>query len=319
MHHRSKPLGASMTSHQRTTGILLKVLTLLVSQMVVVGVGMGRPAYVSRVPTRYSCDTCHLDPENRNLRTGFGIDFALSRGVWANTVDENAGICRLDSDGDDLTNGQELGDPDCAWRPGQPLPGQPTTNPAEARDPDRCGDGLSQAGEACDGEDLDGLTCVSLGFMDGELVCGAHCILSSMACNPFPEPDGALIPDAEPVADAGLSVDVSRIEDHGLRRDGQMVFDVGNPVDATVPDAGTVGDTVTEVNFDQGFASIPDMGTGLAAIPQIVTRTSGCATTRHPQHSSVRPLGVLFILIWWRWVLLRPRGLQHRSRFAARP
>ena len=28
-------------------------------------------------------------------------------------------ICRQDSDGDGKTNGEELGDPDCAWTPGQ--------------------------------------------------------------------------------------------------------------------------------------------------------------------------------------------------------
>jgi len=27
-------------------------------------------------------------------------------------------VCRLDSDGDGRTNGAELGDPDCRWKPG---------------------------------------------------------------------------------------------------------------------------------------------------------------------------------------------------------
>ena len=27
-------------------------------------------------------------------------------------------MCGLDSDGDGRTNGQELGDPDCTWKPG---------------------------------------------------------------------------------------------------------------------------------------------------------------------------------------------------------
>lgn len=27
-------------------------------------------------------------------------------------------LCRADSDGDGQTNGEELGDPDCVWRPG---------------------------------------------------------------------------------------------------------------------------------------------------------------------------------------------------------
>ena len=34
-------------------------------------------------------------------------------------VQWNATLCGLDSDGDGLTNGQELGDPDCVWTKGQ--------------------------------------------------------------------------------------------------------------------------------------------------------------------------------------------------------
>ena len=34
-------------------------------------------------------------------------------------VQWNAALCRMDSDGDGLTNGQELGDPDCVWTKGQ--------------------------------------------------------------------------------------------------------------------------------------------------------------------------------------------------------
>ena len=32
----------------------------------------------------------------------------------------DACLCNRDSDGDGLTNGQELGDPDCKWTEGQP-------------------------------------------------------------------------------------------------------------------------------------------------------------------------------------------------------
>jgi hypothetical protein len=40
-----------------------------------------------------------------------------------------AGICALDSDGDGRTNGEELGDPSCTWRPGQVSPPGPVSNP----------------------------------------------------------------------------------------------------------------------------------------------------------------------------------------------
>ncbi|PKN48103.1 MAG: hypothetical protein CVU59_00365 [Deltaproteobacteria bacterium HGW-Deltaproteobacteria-17] len=48
----------------------------------------------------------------------------------------------------------------------------------------RCGDGLIQsgAGETCDGDDLDGLTCEALGFYGGQLACGDACTFDTTAC-----------------------------------------------------------------------------------------------------------------------------------------
>lgn len=46
-------------------------------------------------------------------RNPFGDFFEKNGKVWSEAV------CRHDSDGDGLTNGQELGDPDCIWTPGQ--------------------------------------------------------------------------------------------------------------------------------------------------------------------------------------------------------
>ncbi|GFN79656.1 DBH-like monooxygenase protein 1 [Plakobranchus ocellatus] len=54
--------------------------------------------------------------ENRpggGKRNPFGVDFAKFGHTW------NEDLCRADSDGDGLTNGYELGDPDCTWSPGQ--------------------------------------------------------------------------------------------------------------------------------------------------------------------------------------------------------
>lgn len=187
--------------------------------MALTGPVYARPGYVNRVPTPYRCETCHSDPGNRNLRTGFGIDFGLARAVWANH-DPMAGICRLDSDGDELTNGEELGDPDCLWRVGDPRPDGPTTNPADPRDPDRCGDGVLQVGEDCDGEDLGALSCEGEGFMDGVLACNANCALDRSACVSFPEPDAGLEPDVgrpdmavAPMDDAALPMDAAVTSD----------------------------------------------------------------------------------------------------------
>lgn len=174
----------------------------------------ARPDYVNRVPTPYRCETCHLDPTNRNLRTGFGIDFGLARAVWA-TDEPEVGICHLDSDADGLTNGEELADPDCLWRVGDRRPAGPTTNPADPRDPDRCGDGVLQEGEVCDGDALGDASCVSEGFMEGMLGCRNDCnAVDPSNCVPFPEPDMAIEPDAgapdmslPPVEDAGEVAD----------------------------------------------------------------------------------------------------------------
>jgi dopamine beta-monooxygenase len=45
-------------------------------------------------------------------RNVFGLDFAAAGKKWTNN------LCQKDSDGDGLTNGEELGDPDCKWTEG---------------------------------------------------------------------------------------------------------------------------------------------------------------------------------------------------------
>ncbi|NVB38870.1 hypothetical protein G6O69_13595 [Pseudenhygromyxa sp. WMMC2535] len=45
-----------------------------------------------------------------------------------------------------------------------------------------CGDGLAEGDEACDGEDLAGQTCVSLGYTLGELACRENCTLDQSGC-----------------------------------------------------------------------------------------------------------------------------------------
>lgn len=46
----------------------------------------------------------------------------------------------------------------------------------------KCGDGVAQADEGCDGSDLKGATCVTAGFEAGTLVCGGDCRLVTTAC-----------------------------------------------------------------------------------------------------------------------------------------
>jgi hypothetical protein len=47
----------------------------------------------------------------------------------------------------------------------------------------RCGDGAIDAGEACDGTNLDGASCDSLGFAEGALACTAECTFDTTDCS----------------------------------------------------------------------------------------------------------------------------------------
>lgn len=46
-----------------------------------------------------------------------------------------------------------------------------------------CGDGDLDSGEACEGDDLDGETCESLGYAGGALACHTNCTLDASGCN----------------------------------------------------------------------------------------------------------------------------------------
>ena len=272
----------------------------------------SRPAYVNRVPTQFGCETCHLDPQNRNLRTGFGIDFGLSRGVWARDDDPEAGICGLDSDADGLTNGDELADPDCLWRPGQAVPRQPVTNPADGRDPDQCGDGMIQGDEACDGNDFGGRTCMTLGFQEGELRCLNDCRIDQDGCIPLPEPDAAIPLDMAMPMDTQVELDqraipedmaVVGLQDLSLRADQGMPEDASQSVDDQA-----VGDAMVNRYVADGPVPLDADSLTSDSRPQIDAtdgaernkRVSGQGCQSAPKSS----LGLLFGCL----LLLRPRG-----------
>ncbi|CAL1532152.1 unnamed protein product [Lymnaea stagnalis] len=54
----------------------------------------------------------HFIDEGTGHRNPFGADFETAGNAWT------AALCQRDSDGDGLTNGQELGDPNCVWKEG---------------------------------------------------------------------------------------------------------------------------------------------------------------------------------------------------------
>lgn len=96
----------------------------------------ARPARVDQIPNggKLSCGSCHVNPEGRGPLTAFGDEInknylmpSGSRG----RVNWNAALAMLDSDGDGVSNGRELGDPD---GDGTPDPSIEVTNPGDDSD-----------------------------------------------------------------------------------------------------------------------------------------------------------------------------------------
>jgi uncharacterized protein (TIGR03382 family) len=110
----------------------------------------ARPNFPSRIPNGSvnSCLNCH-NSNAGGARNAFGS--AFGNGSWAS-------ICDADTDGDDQTNGQELGDPNCIWTSGTAARTTDISNPSVAgstsADPDGV-DGAAEGegeGEAAEGE-----------------------------------------------------------------------------------------------------------------------------------------------------------------------
>ena len=79
------------------------------------GPAMALPGYVDNFPNGTTidgvgCINCHQSAQGGNARNPFGQDLGGSTD-WAS-------VCPDDSDGDGLSNGEELGDPDCIWTRG---------------------------------------------------------------------------------------------------------------------------------------------------------------------------------------------------------
>ncbi len=93
----------------------------LLAVLVIVFIGWGqadaRPARVDQIPNgrALGCASCHVNPGGGGPRTPFGMaienNYLMPSGRTG-VVQWNAMLAMLDSDGDGVSNGQELGDPD---------------------------------------------------------------------------------------------------------------------------------------------------------------------------------------------------------------
>lgn len=94
----------------------------------------GRSFRVGLIPNgdKFSCGNCHIFPGGPRNPFGQAVEQLVTPG---STVEFwGTALAALDSDGDGVSNGLELQDPDGVWRPGDPAPGilALVTNPGDA-------------------------------------------------------------------------------------------------------------------------------------------------------------------------------------------
>jgi len=158
----------------------------------------ARPFRVSDIPNggKYTCLNCHGDLK-ATYNTDFGSDarnYLIGTGTISSLHVDWTPLCPLDSDRDGWTNGEELGDPDCTWKSGDPdpkvmllyNPGNPESAP-----PPVCGSGVLEAFEECEGTLLAYKNCFEVGAGEGLLGCTADCKFDYSNCS---APPGATPP-----------------------------------------------------------------------------------------------------------------------------
>ena len=211
----------------RRTAVVFAVLVLVVSIPMLVS---ARTSRLQQIPNnKFGCGACHTNAAGGGARNAFG------KQVGANLTDAPAPaqqevqwseIYDMDADGDGFTNGQELGDPMGEWRTGDANPDVAPSHPAkESETP--CGNGTVQFDEKCDGEDLAGETCMSLGEEPGTLSCTASCEFDTSQC-------GAAEQDAGTSEDTGMTRDTGTFSDLG----NDQLTDTGQGATDDMEDSG---------------------------------------------------------------------------------
>lgn len=106
---------------------------ILVGLLAAPAASRARPIRPTLIPNGavHRCSNCHFDPAGGGPRNPFGHEIELHFLTPFGVLNWGPQLAALDSDGDGRTNGQELLDPQGAWRAGDPNPG----NPAEVTNP----------------------------------------------------------------------------------------------------------------------------------------------------------------------------------------
>lgn len=87
----------------------------------------------------------------------------------------------------------------------------------------RCGNGTKDSGEQCDGNDLGGESCVSLGYGGGALGCKSDCTFDTSACTAGGRGGGDILPSGTKVVFSGIAYPGSKVI---LLKDAQIVASV---------------------------------------------------------------------------------------------
>jgi hypothetical protein len=102
---------------------LLSCLVVLCALVLGASSSEARAPRVSQIPngSQANCIACHVSGGG-GARNAFGLQVESSFLNVAGTVVWGPALAALDADGDGYTNGEELGDPTGAWRPGNANP-----------------------------------------------------------------------------------------------------------------------------------------------------------------------------------------------------
>ena len=139
--------------------IMKKVVLTAVAAVSFASVAEARPFRVGQIPNGLmvappnGCQSCHMSPQGADARNNFGmaVENTLDPPGPTGVVQWTAALASADSDGDGVSNGQELGDPLGTWQMGQVDPPGPVSNPGDPNDTIALPDaGVMDAGQTPD-------------------------------------------------------------------------------------------------------------------------------------------------------------------------
>jgi hypothetical protein len=118
-------MGGSPVKSGRSMHSCFTPAIVLVTLVLLIPPASARSYRMRQIPhgRAISCTACHVDPDGGGARNQFGLDVDKLVTPGGRELFWTPELASLDSDGDGLTNGEELQDPGGTWKQGQPDPG----------------------------------------------------------------------------------------------------------------------------------------------------------------------------------------------------